>query len=123
VAAAGRAAKKDPAALSGKPGSLHLRPDFEAWVSQFARQPDAWYASQGELMLWIWARKNVRLEVGEKSAAKVMVKVTRPWLHPWLAERCPLTLKVPAVVEKVVWRGKEIAVKEGLVEIEWGGER
>jgi peptidoglycan/xylan/chitin deacetylase (PgdA/CDA1 family) len=92
---------------------------FEDLVAKFARQPDAWYASQGEFSLWLWARKNVQITVTYKTLAKVTVKLTRPWLHPYLAARCPLSFKMPAGVQKVVWQGAEIPVSNGVVELSW----
>ena len=44
---------------------------FETFVAQFANQPNTWYASQGELSLWLWAHKNVKLDIVSKSPAKV----------------------------------------------------
>lgn len=92
---------------------------FDDFVAKFARQPDAWYASQGEFSLWLWSRKNVKISAGEKTSSKTVVMLTRPWLHPWLSARCPLTLAVPAGVEKVLWQGKEIPVTDGRVELPW----
>jgi len=92
---------------------------FEDFVAQFSAQPDAWYASQGEFSLWLWARKNVKITLESKSPDKVVVKLSRPWLHPYLATRCPLTLVVPAGVKKTLWLGKEIPVTNGRVELAW----
>ncbi|MEI8197556.1 MAG: polysaccharide deacetylase family protein, partial [Phycisphaerae bacterium] len=39
---------------------------FDAFVAQFAHQPDAWYASQGEFALWLWARGHVQITVTDK---------------------------------------------------------
>jgi peptidoglycan/xylan/chitin deacetylase (PgdA/CDA1 family) len=93
--------------------------DFEKFVAQFAHQPDTWYASVGELTLWLWARKNVQMAVAEKSPGKVTVTLTRPWLHPWLSAQCPLSLKVPPGVESVRWQGESVPIKNGLVELPW----
>jgi peptidoglycan/xylan/chitin deacetylase (PgdA/CDA1 family) len=93
--------------------------DFEQFVAKFAHEPKAWYATQGELFLWLWKRKNVRIEVTEKTPGKMTIRLTRPWLHPWLAAQCPLCLKVQPGVEKVVWQGKEITVVNGQVDLPW----
>jgi hypothetical protein len=71
------------------------------------------------LFTWIWLRKNVQLAVTGKKPNKVSVKVTRPWLHPYLSGKRPLSLKVPAGVEKVTWQGKGIPVVNGFVELPW----
>ena len=93
--------------------------EFEAFVAQFANQPQAWYASQGELSLWLWSRKNVRLTVAKSDSGRTSVTVTRPWLHPWLSERAALSFKVPTGVQKVLWRGRELPVKDGVVDFVW----
>ena len=93
--------------------------DFENFAAKFAHQPNTWYASQGDLFLWLWSRKNVRLAVMVKTPTKVTVQLTRPWLHPWLSAHCPLSLKIPAGVEKVMWQGKTIAVDNGFVKLPW----
>ncbi|OGV58809.1 MAG: hypothetical protein A2X45_00930 [Lentisphaerae bacterium GWF2_50_93] len=95
---------------------------FEDFCAKFANCPDAWYASQGELSIWLWLRSNVKMEVADKSPAKVAVKITRPWLHPYLSAKCPVSLKVPAGVEKAVWQGKEVPVANGVVELKWNQE-
>lgn len=92
---------------------------FDAFVAQFARQPDVWYASQGELALWRWSRENVKITAGQQGSSRRVVTLARPWLHPYLSVRCPITLKVPAGVTKVLWRDTEIPVTDGRVEFAW----
>jgi|GEM_PF-1503376 len=92
---------------------------FEAFAAQFAGNPDAWYASQGSMSVWMWARKNVSFSVLKKDAGSVSVKITHPWIHPYLAAQCPLAFTVPAGVTKVLWQGKEIPVTDGRVELTW----
>lgn len=92
---------------------------FEDFVAQFANQPDAWYASQGELSLWLWSRRNVQMKITKPGTSEATVEVTRPWLHPYLAKLCPLTLKMPPGVVKVQWKNKEVPVRDGLVELPW----
>lgn len=92
---------------------------FDDFVAKFSRQPDAWYASQGEFALWLWSRQNVKITAGEKTSTKAVVTLSRPWLHPYLSARCPLTLSVPTGVEKVLWQGREIPVTNGRVELTW----
>jgi hypothetical protein len=92
---------------------------FEKFVAQFAGRPNAWYCSQGEFSLWLWARRNLTLTVAEKEPSRVVISLSRPWLHPYLADRCPISLQVPAGVEKVVWQGKAVPVTQGCVELVW----
>lgn len=95
---------------------------FETFAAQFSGHPDAWYASQGSMSVWLWARKNVHLEVTQKSAGSVSVQVTHPWIHPYLSAQSPLAFTVPAGVEKVRWQGQEIPVVAGKVDLAWGQE-
>lgn len=96
---------------------------FEEFVAQFGNQPDAWYATQGELSLWIWARKNVKLDVASRAPGKVVVNLSRPWLHPYLSAKCPLSLKIPAGVTKVLWQGKEVPIQNGLISLGWENQK
>ncbi len=92
---------------------------FETFAAQFAGNPDAWYASQGAMSVWWWARKNVQVAVLKKSAEKVSVEITRPWIHPYLSAQCPLAFSVPVGVETVIWQGKSIPVTHGKVDLAW----
>ncbi|OGV39972.1 MAG: hypothetical protein A2X48_20915 [Lentisphaerae bacterium GWF2_49_21] len=92
---------------------------FENFCAKFANCPDAWYASQGELSIWLWLRNNIKMEVTEKTPAKVAVKISRPWIHPYLSAKRPISLKVPDGVTKVVWQGNELPVSNGFVELKW----
>lgn len=92
---------------------------FETFAAQFARQSDAWYPSQGELALWLWARRNVQVTVVDQRPDRMLVELRRPWLHPWLAARCPLSLKVPAGVTRARWQDREIPVSDGFIEWTW----
>ena len=60
---------------------------FDELAAKFAGDKDAWYPTQGDLFYWVWLRKNVKMEVKEKSAEKVVVEVSRPWVHAYLAGR------------------------------------
>lgn len=92
---------------------------FDELVAKFAGDKEAWYAAQGDLFYWVWLRKNVKMEVKEKSAEKVVLEVSRPWVHGYLAGRVPLTIKSPAGVTKVVWEGKEIVPTDGRIVLPW----
>lgn len=92
---------------------------FEDFVAQFAGQPDAWYPSNTEFALWLWAQDNMNVSVESSSPQTTVVKLKRPWLHPWLSERCPISLDVPKGVTSVSWQGQEIPVNDGRVELIW----
>lgn len=92
---------------------------FEDFVAQFAGQPDSWYPSNTEFALWLWAQDNVNVSVESSSPQTTVVKLQRPWLHPWLSERCPISLTVPDGVTSVTWQGQQIPVTNGRVELTW----
>lgn len=93
--------------------------DFETLIATFANNPEAWYATQGDLSVWDWLRNNTRLEVATKSPTSTKVTLTRPTLHPWLASRVPFAIKVPAGVTQVKWQGKVLEVQDGKVDLNW----
>lgn len=92
---------------------------FEKFVAQFAGRPDTWYCSQGEFSLWLWLRRNVEVTVTEKKTSRIVVELQRPWVHPYLMKQCPISLQVPEGIEKVIWFGQEISVKQGYVDLVW----
>lgn len=92
---------------------------FDDFVAQFAGLPNAWYPTNGEFALWLWAKKNIELTVESSDAHTTVVKLQRPWLHPWLAERAPLSLDLPAGVTSVRWQGLEFPVIDGRVDLTW----
>jgi len=92
---------------------------FDNFVAQFAGHPSAWYPSNNEFALWLWARQQIALSVQSGSSNKTVVKLERPWLHPWLAERCPISLDLPEGVTSVTWQGRELPVVDGRVELVW----
>ncbi len=92
---------------------------FDDFVAQFAGEPSAWYPSNNEFALWLWAQDNIDLSIESSSANKTVVKLQRPWLHPWLAERMPLSLDLPDGVTSVRWQGRDIPASNGRVELTW----
>ncbi|MBC2602801.1 polysaccharide deacetylase family protein [Puniceicoccus vermicola] len=92
---------------------------FDDFVAQFAGHPTAWYPSNNEFALWMWAKENIDISVESSTPDTTIVKLERPWLNPWLAERCPISLDLPAHVTSVTWQGSEIPVTDGRVELSW----
>lgn len=93
--------------------------DLEKLMTNFADNPEAWYATQGDLSLWSWMRNHTKMEVAASSPTTTKITVTRPGLHPWLANRVPLALKVPANVTQVKWQGQTLEVRNGMVDLPW----
>lgn len=96
---------------------------FEATAAKFAGVPDAWYATQGELALWLWLHGQVKIAETARRGNERAYTITRPWLHPWLAARAPLTLTVPDGATAAVWQGREIPVTGNYVELPWPEEQ
>ncbi|HYE17444.1 MAG TPA: polysaccharide deacetylase family protein [Tepidisphaeraceae bacterium] len=95
---------------------------FDDFVAQFAKHPKAWYATQGDFFYWAWLRKTVVIDRpdlvgGGPDAERFTLK--RPWVHPYLVSRVPLTLTVPAGVTKATWNGKDIPIVDGRIELPW----
>jgi peptidoglycan/xylan/chitin deacetylase (PgdA/CDA1 family) len=95
--------------------------EFETLLTNFADNPEAWYATQGDLSVWNWIRNNTKTEVTSKSPTSTKISFTRPTLHSWLAARVPLAIKVPAGVTQVKWQGKTLDVQNGTVDLPWQG--
>lgn len=95
--------------------------EFDKFVSGFANNPEAWYATQGDLSVWSWMRTHTKMDVAAKSPSATKITLMRPSLHPWLAARVPLALKVPAGVTQVKWQGKTLDVQNGTVDLPWPG--
>jgi hypothetical protein len=95
--------------------------EFETLITNFADNPEAWYATQGDLSVWNWIRNNTQTEVVSKSPTSTKIRFTRPTLHTWLAARVPLAIKVPAGVTQVKWQGKTLEVQNGTVDLPWQG--
>ncbi|MDQ3813483.1 MAG: polysaccharide deacetylase family protein, partial [Armatimonadota bacterium] len=95
--------------------------EFEKLMTNFAGNPAAWYATQGDLSVWHWLRNNTKIAVADKSPTTATITLTRPALHPWLAARVPLAIKVPAGVTQVKWQGQTLDVQNGLVDLPWPG--
>ncbi len=92
---------------------------FDDFVAQFAGHPDAWYPSNTEFALWQWAKEKIEPSVLFSNTEQTVITLKRPWLHPWLAERCPISLNLPTSVTSVRWQGREIPVINGRIELVW----
>jgi len=117
--------------LKKKPGSIMYiwghsyelagkgQAQLEEVLKIVGKQPDLWYATQGDLMVWQWLRKETKIAAGAPAAdGSATATLSRPWLHPWL-NKIPVTVQVPAGVKEVVWDGKTLAVVDGKVDLVW----
>ena len=86
---------------------------FEALLSRYEKKPEAWYATQGQLFIWRWLRANTRWEKIKESAEGTEFALTHPKLDPYLQKECPLSIKVPAGVTKILWQNQELPIVDG----------
>jgi peptidoglycan/xylan/chitin deacetylase (PgdA/CDA1 family) len=77
-------------------------------LAPYARRPEAWYASHGELALWNWLRQRTTIDVLRSGSTGMVVRLSRPLLHPYLAKTTPFSLTLPAGVTNVLWRGQSL---------------
>lgn len=89
---------------------------FEALLSHFGRRPGVWYASQGDLMIWKHLRDATRLEVTGDSEQMTIQLESLP-LHPWWANRVPMTLQVPGTIHTASLNGKPVPVANGILSL------
>ena len=118
------ALKKQPGAIMYIWGhSYELAGDGQKKLEEVMKivgaQAEIWYATQGDLMIWQWMRKETKTAFGPSASdGSAVVVLSRPWLHPWLRS-VPLTLTVPEGVKTVTWQGQIIPVVHGQVSLDW----
>jgi peptidoglycan/xylan/chitin deacetylase (PgdA/CDA1 family) len=91
---------------------------YENLLVKYSRRPEAWYASQGDLLVWKWMRDNVRISASGDST-HVVVRLERPALHPWWAARVPVAIQMPGVVKRALLKEKALPVVNGQIQIDW----
>ncbi len=87
-------------------------------LAVLGNQPDVWYATIGELMVWKFMRDKLQSQLSPDAAGGKTYNLTLPWLHPYL-HQVPLSLQVPDGVDSVTWDGVSIPVKAGCVSLKW----
>jgi len=91
---------------------------FEEWLGNFGRRPEAWYASQGDLLVWKWLRENVMLSASGDST-HVVLRLERSTLHPWWAGRVPVAIQMPGEITQATANGKNLQVVNGQIQVDW----
>ena len=91
---------------------------FEDLLNTFGHNPDAWYASQGDLAVWKWMRENVKIAASGNSS-KLTITLIRPKLHPWWAARVPVALKVAGQLSAVKAGEKPARILKEGIQVEW----
>jgi len=92
--------------------------DLEALFERYARRPNAWYATQGQVFLWKWIHDRARWENPVESAGAFQVTLVYPKLDPWLQRQVPVTVTVPEGVTGVVLGdGRALKIEDGMVKL------
>jgi len=89
---------------------------FEDTLRFFGRRHEAWYASQGDLMVWKWLRENTRLSASGNDT-KASITVEHPRIHPWWAARVPIAVRIPGRVTRATIDGKPLRVTGDHIQI------
>jgi peptidoglycan/xylan/chitin deacetylase (PgdA/CDA1 family) len=82
---------------------------FEDFLRSYGRNPDTWYASQGDLMVWKQLRDSTELEVSGDEK-RLIIQLDTATLHPWWAARVPLAIQVSGQVTRATNRQVDLPV-------------
>jgi len=88
---------------------------FEDLLNTYGRNPAAWYASQGDLMVWNLLRDTTKLAVTGDSN-RLVVRIDHGVLHPWWAARVPLAIRVSGQVTRATADGKALSLPSGEIQ-------
>lgn len=91
---------------------------LEEVLAAIGNHSDVWYATLGELMIWQFSRKHLKIECVKTSSRGNEYSFKMPWLNPYL-RKIPLSVSIPDGVKEVLWQGKEIQVVKGHVQLIW----
>jgi hypothetical protein len=88
---------------------------FEDLLLTYGKRPEAWYASQGDLMVWKLIRNETHVSASGDSR-QMKITIDTPDLHPWWAARVPLALHVSGTDLKAEADRVELPVLNGDVQ-------
>lgn len=91
---------------------------FEDVLSSIANDPKVWYATLGELMVWQFTRKQLKIEPSTIKGNNKNIELRMPWLHPYL-QQTPISLVLPKGVKYVLWKGNKIPVVNDRIQLKW----
>lgn len=89
---------------------------FGDLLRKYERRPEAWYASQGDLMVWKILREQTRV-TAEGDAGRLKITIDAPAIHPWWAARVPLAIHVSGSGIRAECDGANLPVTSGDVQI------
>ena len=90
---------------------------FEDLLKTFGRRPGAWYASQGDLMVWKWMRDDAKLAVSG-DAKRLLIRADLGNIHPWWAARVPLAIRVAGQITSATADGRPLKVLDGEIQLD-----
>lgn len=91
---------------------------FENLLKVYGKRSEAWYAAQGDLMVWQWMRSQVRVHA-TGSANHLRITLERPVLHPWWAARVPVALKFSGAIQSATLNNQNLEIIANQVQIPW----
>lgn len=91
-------------------------PQFERTLEDLSHQKEAWQATQGELVLWLYRRSHLSITPLPSSDGRTVVRVSAPAFHS--AFKVPLSLRLPEGARAASWNGKPVAAVNGVVNLE-----
>lgn len=89
---------------------------FEDRLARYARRPGAWYASQGQLFLWLWLREHARWSRAS-AASGIAFTLEFPRLDPHWRRLLPLTIQLPSGVTEVVHDSRTLHAADGVLDL------
>ncbi len=91
---------------------------FEDVLSSVANNTKVWYATLGELMVWQFTRRQLKIEPSTIEGNNKNFELRMPWLHPYL-QQTPISLILPKGVKYVLWKGNKILVVNDRIQLRW----
>ena len=89
---------------------------FGELLKSFGNRPGAWYAAQGDLMVWKFLRDHTTVKA-TGDASRAIIELDSPALHPWWAARVPLAIHIPGEVASATMDGKPLPIANGEIQI------
>jgi hypothetical protein len=89
---------------------------FEDLLRCYGRRAEAWYASQGDLMVWKHLRENTRISASG-GPSQMTITIDAPTIHPWWAARVPLAIHVPGTLARATSRGTDLPLRNGDIQV------
>lgn len=87
-------------------------------LARYARRPNTWYATQGQLFLWRWAHAHVRIEqLPPENNRSTRFKLSLPLLAPYWRQQLHLSLRLPPGATRVSLGDTVLPATEGFISL------